>query len=148
MADIPHCSCKRQVALRGEVVAITRADGVVHRMSHCSQDLELEMVEVLRRVIEGWRAKGVFVVDVDTGAPRHRPGCGCPACSTLRLLVRMEIGGRCIVCGCTETSACQPHGCTWTSGAKVCCDNHPIDIIVEAEKLFAEKAAAPGVGHG
>jgi hypothetical protein len=147
MADAPRCACRQKVVLRSGIAAVVR-DGIVHRPSHCGQDLELEMVQMLGRIVDGWRAKGVYIADADTGAPKHEPGCTCPACSALRLLVRMEIGGRCVVCGCIETNACQPNGCSWTSEAKVCCDNHPIDIIVEAERLFAEKVAAPGVGHG
>lgn len=78
----------------------------------------------------------------DRGAPLHEPGCGCGTCLALVTLVRIEGGGRCAICGCTEGDECED-GCAWTSPARVCCDAHPLPTIALAEGLFAAASVEP-----
>lgn len=96
------------------------------------------MYEALLDLISSAREDGFFAPGAPQN-PRHRVGCECGLCEGLVALVRVEGGGRCARCGCTDDDACES-GCSWTSSAKVCCDAHPVAEIRAVDRLLAAPA--------
>jgi hypothetical protein len=89
------------------------------------------MCAALVEIVDAARTCGFY-----SQAPSHpMAGCGCGHCLALRALVRVEGGGRCILCACTEDDACED-GCAWTSPERICCDAHDDEMIAAAERHF------------
>src|SRR5918912_4009019 len=83
-----------------------------------------EMYKALLAIVREARECGYY-----EQRPYHpKAGCACGECLALRALVRIEGGGRCVLCACSQYDACGD-GCAWADSRQTVCTAHPPKMI-------------------